>query len=31
MTETELSEKIAGLTENGDYTAHHALKARRRL
>ncbi|WP_417111502.1 hypothetical protein [Hominenteromicrobium sp.] len=31
MTETELSEKIAGLTENGDYTVHHALKARRRL
>ncbi len=31
MIETELNEKIAGLTENGDYAAHHALKARRRL
>ena len=31
MTETELSEKIAGLTENGDYTTHHALNSRRRL
>lgn len=31
MTETELSERIAELTENGDDAAHYTLKSQRRL
>lgn len=30
MTETELSRRIAELTENGDFEAHHRLKTRER-